>query len=130
MVVLIAVIIIIKAITDKKGDRGGSFEVCYSHANCCVKIIRVAPLSRISLQYHNHREELWTILSGTARVQLDDTDFLCNPFDQVTVARQQVHRLTNTSDSEELVVLEIQKGDQCEEGDIVRIQDDYKRLID
>ena len=43
------------------------------------------------------------------------------------VALSQEHRISNTHDSDLLVILEIQRGDLLSEADITRLEDDYGR---
>ena len=35
------------------------------------KVVEVKPVEKLSLQRHHHRSELWTVVSGNARVELD-----------------------------------------------------------
>lgn len=92
-----------------------------------AKVLQVKPGARLSLQYHNHREEYWTVSSGTGVAQVGGSHFILHPGSHVVIPRGCVHRLENTSDSEWLVVSEVQVGDYFGEDDIVRVQDDYGR---
>jgi mannose-6-phosphate isomerase-like protein (cupin superfamily) len=96
---------------------------------------------RLSLQSHNHRCEHWVIVSGSGLVHLqpeqESVAGSSNPVLQsITVqSKQHVwvpirarHRITNTSQSQDLVFIETQLGDQLEEDDIIRYQDDFGRV--
>lgn len=99
-----------------------------------VKKIIVKPGARLSLQSHKHRAEHWVVVSGTATVQIRDQSHpdhvghqILNENESCFVPKGHVHRLTNTSD-ELLVIVEVQCGDYTGEDDIVRYEDDYKRV--
>ena len=92
-----------------------------------VKRILVNPQSRLSLQYHHHRGEVWTIISGTATVTLDDEvrDFISGQV--IEIPKGARHRVENKT-LEPLVFIEVQYGTYFGEDDIVRIEDDYNRI--
>lgn len=91
-----------------------------------VKKIFVKPGHRLSLQYHKHRAEVWTIITGMATVTLNDEvkDFL--PGEVIRIPRGAQHRIANNSE-EDLYFIEVQYGEYFGEDDIVRIEDDYSR---
>ena len=92
------------------------------------KIIQVKPGCRLSLQYHEHREEYWTVESGEGYAQVGESRFLLHPGSSVVIPRGCKHRLANTSDTEYLVVSEVQVGDYFGEDDIIRVEDDFGRV--
>ncbi|MBQ9003134.1 MAG: CBS domain-containing protein [Eggerthellaceae bacterium] len=94
------------------------------------KILQVKPKSQLSLQYHNYREEYWTVESGMGVAQVGESRFALVPGSSVVIPRGCKHRLINTSETEYLVVSEVQIGDYFGEDDIVRIEDDYGRAGD
>ena len=47
----------------------------------------------------------------------------------VHIPKGAVHRLHNTSASEDLVFIETQLGDKVDEEDIIRYRDDYGRVL-
>lgn len=108
----------------------GSFKVIHVDKTYLVKIITVNPHHRTSLQYHNHREEDWYILKGSALITVaDEFDIRLNQGEFFHIELGETHRLDNTTD-DELVVLEIQRSESglLLEDDIVRLQDDYNRI--
>ena len=91
-----------------------------------VKRIEVKPFSSLSLQLHNHRAEHWTVVKGTAKIQIEN-EFLTLAENQSTfIPLGSKHRLSNPS-SEKLVLIEIQSGKYLGEDDIVRFDDLYGR---
>lgn len=104
----------------------GSFVVLDQDQGYKVKRLVVAPGGRLSLQYHNHRTEHWTIVAGRGLVTRNEETLLLGPNASVIIPVGVVHRLENPS-KEPLVVIEVQYGDYLEEDDIIRISDDYNR---
>lgn len=105
----------------------GSYEALTTAPGYQVKRLTVKPGSRLSLQWHHHRAEKWTIVTGTATVILDDAQFEVAAGGTVDVPLRAVHRLANEDPSEELVVIEVQVGEYLGEDDIVRVEDDFGR---
>ena len=91
-----------------------------------VKRILVNPDSRLSLQYHHYRGEVWTIVSGTATVTLNEDISDYTPGQVVQIPKGAHHRVENNTDAP-LVFIEVQHGTYFGEDDIVRIEDDYNR---
>lgn len=102
----------------------GRFEKFHENKPCTVKLIHVDPDSRLSLQYHKNRTELWKVIRGTAFVQLEDDSLILGEGDTLVIPRKAKHRLG--ARAEGCVILEITYG-RFSESDIVRIEDDYKR---
>jgi len=105
----------------------GHMQILLSTPTCKVKEIHVHPGQRLSYQYHQKRSEHWFIVSGTATVTLDDVEYRKHPGESVDVGLGQKHRVANLG-SEDMVFIEIQTGTYFGEDDIVRIEDDYKRV--
>jgi len=91
-----------------------------------VKRIHVNPGARLSYQSHACRSEHWVVVSGTATCTVDDRVAVVPPGVTVNVPVGAKHRLANES-SQELVILEVQRGSYTGEDDIVRYEDDYGR---
>lgn len=105
----------------------GSYETVKMETNFLIKVIRVRPKQRLSLQSHAHRSESWTIVCGEATVTLADETLLLSEKMNVFIPRGAKHRIHNPSATSELVFVEVQLGDDLSEDDIVRFQDDYGR---
>jgi mannose-6-phosphate isomerase-like protein (cupin superfamily) len=91
-----------------------------------VKRIEVHPGGRLSYQTHQHRAEHWSVVQGTATCTLDGETLELKAGGSVDVGIGVAHRIANLHD-DELVVIEVQRGDYTGEDDIVRIEDDYGR---
>ena len=103
----------------------GTYETLLDDDNYKVKRIIILPQQQISLQYHNDREEHWTIVSGTGTVRVGDDTFKASLGSRFFINKKQIHRATADKDSH-LVFVEVQLGD-CNENDIVRLEDQYGR---
>lgn len=98
-----------------------------------IKKIIVEPNQRLSLQSHQHRSEHWTVVQGTALIDVREPKFKQIKQEKVLSLNQSVyvpigwiHRLTNIG-AEPLVIIEVQCGTYLGEDDIIRYEDDYSR---
>jgi mannose-6-phosphate isomerase-like protein (cupin superfamily) len=91
-----------------------------------IKRMHVNPGCRLSYQMHAHRSEHWVVVSGIATCTIDGEVLVVGPGLSVTVPVGAKHRLANEG-SEELVVVEVQRGAYTGEDDIIRLHDDYGR---
>ena len=78
------------------------------------------------MQSHNHRSEHWVVLSGIARVTVDDKVYMLKAGSSIDIPVKAIHSLANPYDSE-LKIIEVQKGDKLIEEDIIRYKDIYGR---
>ena len=95
-----------------------------------LKTLYVLPGKRLSLQYHKHRNELWTLVEG-------DATATCGPREDslqtaqlkigemFQVPKGHIHRLESRKGG---IVVEVAQG-TFDESDIVRIEDDFGRTI-
>jgi mannose-1-phosphate guanylyltransferase / mannose-6-phosphate isomerase len=104
----------------------GTYTTLKEEGGYKVKRITVRPGESLSLQYHHHRAEHWTVVRGHGIVQIGDVEHPTGPGEYRYIPLKETHRLTNTSE-EELVLIEVQVGDYLGEDDIVRLQDNYGR---
>ena len=91
-----------------------------------VKRIVVHPGAALSLQSHNHRSEHWIVVSGTAKVTIDDTVRLLTENESVYIPLGAVHRMENPG-KVPMVLIEVQTGPYLGEDDIIRYEDVYSR---
>ncbi|UFP96740.1 cupin domain-containing protein [Gloeobacter morelensis MG652769] len=105
----------------------GSFTVLGEGNGYKVKRIEVKPGHRLSLQMHHHRSEHWVVVSGTARVVCNDRIELIHANQSTYVPPCATHRLENPGIIP-LVIIEVQNGQYLGEDDIIRFEDDYKRI--
>ena len=104
----------------------GTFTVLDEGENFKVKRLEVLPGKRLSYQKHSQRAEHWVVVQGTAKVTLDDRDFIVETGQAIDIAIGSAHRVENPGD-ELLIFIEVQRGAYLGEDDIVRLQDDFGR---
>lgn len=104
----------------------GHFEPIYNGKGFCVKRLLIQSGGQLSLQYHRHRAEYWTVMSGQAQVQCDHEQKQLRRGESVYVPKGMLHRIENLS-AQPLEIIEIQTGDYLGEDDIVRLDDAYGR---
>jgi mannose-1-phosphate guanylyltransferase len=92
-----------------------------------IKRIEVKPGASLSLQMHHHRSEHWVVVSGTAKVTVEDSVVLMAPNQSTFVPLGAKHRLENPGQVP-LILIEVQCGDYVGEDDIVRFDDVYGRV--
>lgn len=106
----------------------GNFIILYSNPLYQIKQLTVLPLQRLSLQSHLFRSEHWICISGSGIAEINDEYTILQKDIQVFINIGDKHRLTNTSSTLNLVIIEIQTGSSFDENDIIRYQDDYNRI--
>lgn len=106
----------------------GTYTVLEDTQGYKIKRIVVKPGKRLSLQKHFHRSEHWIVVSGSATVTVGDTIKLVRPNESTYIKIGEVHRLSNEGKIP-VVLIEVQVGEYTGEDDIVRIEDDYKRIM-
>jgi mannose-6-phosphate isomerase-like protein (cupin superfamily) len=105
----------------------GNFTVLDEGANYKVKRIEVLPGKRLSYQRHSRRAEHWFVVSGTAKVTLNDEELVVSAGQAIDIPTQTAHRVENPHAAELLVFIETQTGDYFGEDDIERLEDDFGR---
>lgn len=105
----------------------GSFTVLDEGAGFKVKRIEVLPGKRLSYQKHRHRNEHWFVVAGTAKVTLNDETIFVETDKTIDIKIGDAHRVENPSETEDLIFIEIQRGDYLGEDDIIRLEDDFGR---
>ncbi|MCC7320326.1 MAG: mannose-1-phosphate guanylyltransferase/mannose-6-phosphate isomerase [Rubellimicrobium sp.] len=104
----------------------GHFETLALADRFQVKRIVVKPGAALSLQSHFHRSEHWIVVSGTARVTVNDTVRLVTENQSVYIPLGATHRMENPG-RVPMVLIEVQTGAYLGEDDIVRHEDVYAR---
>ncbi len=105
----------------------GRFEILKDTERYKSKVIHVLPSSQISYQSHAKREEHWLITQGRGEVVLEDKIIPVQPGMYVKIPLGAKHRIRNTG-LEMIEFIEVQMGTYFGEDDIIRYQDDYKRI--
>jgi len=104
----------------------GWFETLVLADRFQVKRIVVHPGAALSLQSHHHRSEHWIVVSGTARVTVDQEVKLMTENQSVYIPLGAVHRMENPG-KVPMVLIEVQTGAYLGEDDIIRYEDVYAR---
>ena len=91
-----------------------------------VKLIQVKPGEKLSLQMHHHRSEHWVVVSGTAKVEVDNKLEILSENQSIYIPLGSKHRLSNPGQIN-LTLIEVQSGSYVGEDDIVRFEDKYGR---
>jgi len=105
----------------------GTYTVLEESSSYKIKRIVVKPNKRLSLQKHYHRSEHWIIVSGTALVTVGERETLVKANESIYIPMGEIHRLENPGKID-VVLIEAQVGTYLGEDDIVRIEDDFKRV--
>jgi mannose-1-phosphate guanylyltransferase/mannose-6-phosphate isomerase len=104
----------------------GSYDSLEEDEGFQVKRLIVNPGAVLSLQKHARRAEHWTVVRGSARITLNDSEFDLGVNESTYIAIGDVHRIANVTD-EPVHIIEVQCGDYLGEDDIVRLEDNYGR---
>jgi len=102
----------------------GNFEQFTHNEISTVKILNVIPNQELSLQYHNHRDEFWRVISGKPIIVLGEETIPAKEGDEFFIPRGTKHRIKTEEHPGSL--LEISFGN-FDENDIVRLEDKYNR---
>lgn len=115
------------AVGDHDRRPWGEWRVVDIGEGFAIKRITVRPGARLSLQYHHHRAEHWLIVQGHGRITRDRDLIEVAAVQSVDIPLGALHRVENTGDVD-LIIVEIQHGALLDENDIVRVEDDYRRI--
>lgn len=97
----------------------GYYQVLYTDDFCKIKHLYIDREKNISYQYHLHRAEYWTVVSGSGKFVLDGRPYLLQAGNSVRIEAGQRHTVRNVGE-DVLIIHEIQTGRILEETDIVR----------
>jgi mannose-6-phosphate isomerase len=102
----------------------GWFRRFACNETCTVKLIAVDPGERLSLQRHQHRDELWVVLDDGLQVEIDDRLVTAAAGDEFFIPRGTLHRVSAGLTGGRF--LEVCFG-HFDETDIERLEDAYGR---
>jgi mannose-6-phosphate isomerase-like protein (cupin superfamily) len=110
-------------------EKPWGFELIFGTENAKVtsKILHVDTGKRSSLQYHDEKEEILTLISGIGILELEDSNGNLQKFNMekrksYLILANQIHRFgAGEADCE------IMESSTPESGNTIRIEDDYKR---
>ena len=103
----------------------GQFEQFTLNENSTVKIITVMPKKRLSLQTHKLRSEFWYFLDNPAKIVVGNKTIVVKAGDSIVVNKGIKHRVIGLNKKARF--LEIAFG-KFNESDIIRLEDDFKRV--
>lgn len=106
----------------------GHYETLAQGDRFLVKQLIVKTGAQLSLQKHYHRSEHWVVVSGIAEVTRGDETILLQENESIYIPLGMVHRLKNAG-KEPLIVIEVQSGLHLDENDIIRLDDQYHRVV-
>ena len=92
-----------------------------------VKRLLIRRGQQLSLQRHCHRSESWTVVAGDGALLCGERWVAAKAGRMLSIPCGAVHRAR--SETSDLVILEVQHGDDLREDDIERLQDEYGRVI-
>lgn len=104
----------------------GYYEILSEGPGYKVKRIHVYPGCKISLQFHLHRTEHWTLVQGQGTVTKGENHIPLKANETIRIDEGETHRIENTG-QDILVFIEVQYGSYLGEDDIVRLEDAYGR---
>ena len=87
------------------------------------KILHINAGNRLSLQYHEEKDETIYVMKGTAVVLLDENTHILSEGESLRILPKQVHRYAAPPDGD----VELIEVSTPEIDDVVRLQDDYGR---
>ncbi|CAM3323312.1 mannose-1-phosphate guanylyltransferase/mannose-6-phosphate isomerase [Escherichia coli] len=103
----------------------GKFDAIDQGERYKVKKIVVKPGEGLSLRMHHHRSEHWIVLSGTAKVTLNDKTVLLAANESIYIPLGATYSLENPGIIP-LNLIEVSSGDYLGEDDIVRQKERYR----
>jgi len=102
---------------------GGFHQYAHNEA-VTVSLMTVQPHSRLSLQSHTRRSELWIALDSNSVIQVGDAVYHAQAGEEFWIPVGVKHRLS--AENHIAQVLEVAFGD-WQQDDITRYEDDYSR---
>lgn len=105
----------------------GEFFVLDEYEHVKVKRLVIKDGKNISYQYHNHRNEFWTVAKGNGQLVLDGIMSNISVGDSIVINIGTKHSVKAING--DLIIAEVQYGDKCDEEDIVRLTRDFSSLM-
>jgi mannose-6-phosphate isomerase len=115
-----------KAVREFDQRPWGTYTVLEEAPTFKVKRIEVLPGKRLSYQKHAQRAEHWVVVAGAAKVTLDGREITVRTGETIDIPIGAAHRVENPGE-EDLIFIEVQRGNYLGEDDIVRLEDDFGR---
>ena len=103
----------------------GWFETLSEGPGYLVKRLCVRAGLRLSRQRHRHRCEHWVVVAGNGQLECADALVEAVAGTSLFIPQGAVHRAT--AGDADLLIVEVQRGEQLREDDIERLADDFGR---
>ena len=91
-----------------------------------IKRLCIRAGQRISLQRHHHRSEHWVVVAGSGSLLCATQTIDAAAGTTLLIPCGALHRAT--AGAQDLLIVEVQRGELLREDDIERIADDYQRV--
>ena len=104
----------------------GHYREYARNQTCTVWLVEMNPGESGSLQSHQHFDELWTLLTDGAEVQLGDEVLHPQALEEIFIPRGTKHRLSNAHGTQPIRMFEVAHG-VVDDDDKVRYADKYGR---
>ena len=91
-----------------------------------TKRICIAPQQNLSYQYHELRNEIWTVIAGEGEMAMNGQVFQVMAGDVLVIDKGNKHSLRAHTEME---IIEVQTGTQLIEEDIVRLAYDWEEIV-
>src|ERR1035437_4330403 len=99
----------------------GQFDQFTHNEVTTVKVLSINPDTSLSLQYHNHRDEFWRVLSGHPVLTIGEKKMNAKPGDEFMIPKLVKHKIEAKDDA--VQILEISYDDNFDEEDIIILED-------
>ena len=96
----------------------GIYELLADDPSYRVKRIEIYPGKTIYAHSHKYRSEHWSVVSGTARIELNGMDRIYSMGDVINVEAGMVHQISNVGMAP-LLVIEVSTGENVTEDDMI-----------
>lgn len=104
--------------------RWGRYKVLEANEKSLTKKLILEPGKSISYQYHVHRKEVWTIVSGEGILILEGNKSKVYESDVISIDKLIKHGIYATT---ELHIIEVQIGTNLVEDDIIRLELEWEK---
>lgn len=96
----------------------GTYQVLNEGKGFKVKKVTVFPNKKMSLHKHSYRSEHWSVVEGTAFIEISGVSMEFKAGENIYVPNGAYHRISNES-NEDVIIIEVEVGNYLNEQDIV-----------
>lgn len=99
----------------------GSYELLVDDPSYRVKKIQIHPGKTIYAHSHRYRSEHWSVVTGTARIELNGAGAVYGMGDVINVEKNMIHQVSNIG-MYPLMIIEVSVGENVTEDDIIPVE--------